>query len=351
MSRIIHENFANEITAKEKKLLLDVMGKYDFQVNNIIKARSAYKIETNKGNICLKRMRHGRDKAHNGNLLVKELSNNNFLNTSKYICTKEGLLFVNINKFVFYVTEWINGNECDLSNIAEAENCSKLLAEFHIATNNIDTKKFVIKNNLKNWPQIFSSNLNDIERFKKIIQRKKIKSEFDLKYLSHVESFYNRGLASIGLLNDSEYYKLSKNAMENKTICHDSFYYQNIIKAEEKYYIIDLDSIIIDLQVNDLGKFIRRLMYKAEYQWSFDKALLIINAYNSVYKLSKNEYEIMIALIMFPHKFWKLGKKKYQKNKNWNETKYLHKLNKLIKYDEPQQKFLNEYMKYINNIL
>jgi CotS family spore coat protein len=351
MSIIIHENLAKEITAKEKKLLLSVMEKYDFQVYNFIKARSAYKVETDKGTICLKRMKHGSNKAHNGNLLVNELINNNFLNTSKYICTKEGLLFVSINKFVFYVTEWINGNECDLGSITEAENCSKLLAEFHIATNKIDTKKFAIKNNLKNWPKIFSSNLNDLERFKKVIQRKKIKSEFDLKYLSHIESFYSRGMSLIGLLNDSEYYKLSKAAMENKTICHDSFYYQNIIKAEEKYYIIDLDSIIIDLQINDLGKFIRRLMYKTEYQWSFDKALSIINAYNSIYKLSKNEYELMIALIIFPHKFWKLGKKRYVKNKNWNEAKYLHKLNRLIKYQEPQQKFLNEYVEYINNLL
>jgi CotS family spore coat protein len=350
MSKIIEEDFAKEISAKEKKLLLSVMGKYDFEVFNIIKARSAYKVETDKGNICLKRMRHGKNKAHNGNLLVEELSNNNFLNTSKYIYTKEGRLFVTIDKLVFYVTEWINGKECDLGDIREAENCSKLLARFHIATNKIDTKKFPIRNNLKNWPEVFSSNLNDLEKYKKIIQRKKIKSEFDLNYLNNIEGFYSRGMYLIELLNSSNYYKLSKAAMESRTICHDSFYYQNIIKTEEKYYIIDLDSILIDLQINDLGKFIRRLMYKTEYQWNFEKALLIINAYNSIYKLSKDEYEVMIALIMFPHKFWKLGKKKYEKNKNWNEKKYIHKLNRLIKYYEPQERFLKDYMECINNL-
>jgi CotS family spore coat protein len=350
MSRIIHENLAMEITEKEKKLILRVMEKYDFEVNSFIKVRSAYKIETDKGTICLKKMKHGSNKARNGNLLVNELINNNFLYTSKYIYTKEGHLFVNINKLIFYVTEWINGNECDLGIITEAENCSKLLAEFHIATNKIDTKKFAIKNNLKNWPKIFNSNLNDLEKFKKVIERKKLKSEFDLKYLSHIESFYSRGMSLIALLNNSEYYKLSKAAMENKTICHDSFYYQNIIKVEETYYIIDLDSIMIDLQINDLGKYIRRLMYKTEYKWSFDKALLIINAYNSVYNLSKSEYEVMLALIIFPHKFWKLGKKRYIKNKNWNESKYVHKLNKLIKYDELQEEFLKQYIEYVSNL-
>ena len=350
MSRTIHENISNEINVKEKKLLLNVMNKYDYEVYNFSKARSAYKVETDKGTICLKRMKHGKFKAQNGNLLVQELIHNNFLNTARYIPTKEGHLFVNINKLFFYATEWLDGNECDLGDITEAENCSKLLAEFHIATNNIDTSKFKIKNNLKNWPKIFSSNLSDMERFKKIIQRKKIKSEFDLKYLSHIESFFNRGMSLIGLLNSSEYYKISKEAIENKTICHDSFYYQNIIKLKENYFIIDLDSIIIDLQINDLGKFIRRLMYKTEYKWSFEKALLIINSYTNIYKLSKSEYEVMIALILFPHKFWKLGKKRYLKSKNWNESKYLHKLNKLIKYEDAEEVFLIEYMEYINKL-
>ena len=50
---------------------------------------------------------------------------------------------------------------------------------------------------------------------------------------------------------------------------------------EDNCYIIDLDSIIIDLQINDLGKVIRRLTYKTEYQWDFGKTLLIMNAYET----------------------------------------------------------------------
>ena len=108
---------------------------------------------------------------------------------------------------------------------------------------------------------------------------------------------------------------------------------------------------MIDLQINDLGKFIRRMMHKSEYQWDFEKALLIMNAYDSINKLTKSEYEAMIALILFPHKFWKLGRKKYTKNKDWNELKYISKLNILIKYNELEQRFLNDYTEYINNLL
>ena len=47
----------------------------------------------------------------------------------------------------------------------------------------------------------------------------------------------------------------------------------------------------------------------------------------------------MLALIIFPHKFWKLGQKRYMKQKKWSETKYLHKLNKITCHNETQEKF------------
>ncbi len=146
-------------------------------------------------------------------------------------------------------------------------------------------------------------------------------------------------MVALSFLNKSDYYKLSKNAQKNKSLCHHSFYYQNIIKKGTEYYIIDLDSIIIDIQVNDLGKYIRRLMTKKSYQWDFEKARRIIEAYNSQNKLSKEELEVMLSLIIFPHKFWKLGKKRYIKHKHCLKPDIMKKLNKVIKYDAMQKNF------------
>jgi len=333
----------------EKTMIYKALDKYEFQVINYSKVRSAYKIETNVGNLCLKRIRHGRNKAENGNMLVEELNKVGFNNTAKYYKTREGNILVKNNKYIFFVTDWIDGEECNLNNIEETCKCVKLLAEFHLAANKIEAKDLKIRNNLKNWPRIFNSNQYDLERFKRKIERKKLKSEFDELYYSHIDSFSNRGMVALNFLNTSDYYRLSKEVNNNKTICHDSFYYQNIIKREEEYFIIDLDSIIFDLQVNDLGKLIRRLMFKNYYKWDFSKAKEMILAYNEVSKLSKSELEVMLALIVYPHKFWKLGKKKYFKVKNWDESKYMHKLFKLINYDELEQKFLEDYLEFLEN--
>lgn len=336
-----------DLTENERRLIDSVLVKYDFKVLTIHKVRSVYKVETISGNVCLKKMKHGRRKVINGFILTEGLIKNNFINIARYYKTRDDKLYVLRKKFIFYATEWIDGVECHMSDISETCECIKLLAEFHSAVRKIDFKNLKIRNELKNWPAVFNKNLFDLERYKRIIENKKIRNQFDTEYISYIDNFYKRGMLAIQLLNNTEYHNLSKEASKCRTICHDSFYYQNVIKKDDMYFIIDLDSIVFDLQINDLGKLIRRLMFKKEYSWDFSKAKELIEAYNSILKLSKNELEVMLALIIFPHKFWKLGKKRYTKHKGWNEEKYLHKLNKLAKCDEMEEAFLQDYLNFL----
>lgn len=334
----------NVISTGEQKTIRHILTFYPFEIKSIVRARSAYRVETDKGLVCLKKIRHGKNKVYNGNLLVEQLNVNGFTNTAKYIKTKEGKVQINYKKNIYFCTEWIDGKECDLNDIQEASNCIKVLAEFHKASENLDINAFNIRNNIINWPLIFTRALRDMEKYKIVIERKKLKSKFDDMYYDAIDGFYNRGMVALKYLNQSNYHTISKNNMDKKIICHDSFYYQNIIKKEDKYYLIDLDSIAFDLKVNDLGKAIRRLMYKTSYQWDFSKAKVLIEAYNSVNQLSKEEMEVMFCLLIFPHKFWKLGRKRYIKNKKWSESKYAHKLEKILKYREMQEKFFNDFL-------
>lgn len=337
------------VSDKEYIMIVHVLEKYNMKPYKISKSRSAYKVVNSDNQaICLKRMKHGEVKVKNGYMLVNNLSQVNFHNTARYFKTVNDNFYVRYGKYILYVTEWLDGEECLLDNLDEAVNCSKLLADFHLSTRKIDTSCFRLRNNLKNLPKEFYNNLINIEGFRNSIDNKRIKNEFDSLYLRYLDIFYSIGLTALNILNNSCYYLLSKDADMHNTICHDSFYYQNIIKVQNSYFIIDLDSIVKDLQVIDLGKFVRRLMYKNSYQWNFDRAKYIIEAYSSVNTLSIQELEVMLAVIVFPHKFWKLGKKRYIKQKGWSEKKYLSKLHRIIKYTEQQRSFLDQYIKYFS---
>lgn len=64
---------SDTVTEKERNVIEIVLHHYDINVHNITKVRSVYKVESDKGTLCVKRVKHGRRKAQNGYHLVENL--------------------------------------------------------------------------------------------------------------------------------------------------------------------------------------------------------------------------------------------------------------------------------------
>jgi CotS family spore coat protein len=349
---MIQDIFAEEGNScyKDKNLLKFVLSKYELEVKNVIKRRGVYEVDCVSGKFCLKKVKHGKTSILNENYLIENLQRNGFANIKKMLRTREGNLIVKTNKYFFCISEDVEGEDCDLGNTEEAVNCAILLGRLHSSLNNLDTKVLNIKSKLKDRPKIFYDKLLTLEKYKQIIQKKRIKNEFDLMYLNYIDNFYNMGSMALNILNTSNYYILTKESFRKKTLCIGNFYSQNIIRRDDGYYISDLNNIYIDLQVLDLAKFIRRLMNKKQYKWNFHLAKHIIDGYSTEKTIKKEELEFMLAVITFPDKFWKLGKKRYIKQKDWSEPKYTQKIEKLINQFTFQQKFFMDFLNYINNL-
>lgn len=339
----------NALSYKEIDILTKVLNRYNIYADRIIKVRSAFKIIEGNKIYFLKKTKHNSAKLKNTYCMVENLKKGLFNNVASYLKTYSGEYAVKEAGYTFYLTEWIDGEECSYKTLDEAKKCASLLANFHLALNCLDTQKLHIKTNLKNWPRIMIKCLHDLEKFKNMIQYKECIKDFDKLYYNNVDLYYNIGMNALTILNNSNYYKLSYDANRKRTLCHDSFYYQNILKKDDEYYVVDLDSVVIDIQVMDLSKLIRRLMYKKWFKLNFDFAKSLIESYNVIKPLSIDELEIMLSIIVFPHGFWKLGRKMYVKHKKWSDEKYLRKLNKLIEYGDKKQLFTRKYLEYLDN--
>jgi CotS family spore coat protein len=339
----------NGIPYGEYNNVLRVLKEYNIEPKAITKVRSVYKIETHDGAKCLKKIKHGKGKPKRTYYITQYLMDRGFDKVAPFIKTSNDRLYVKHKGFYYYMTEWINGRECNIDDFEELKRCTKLLAEFHIAASGKEGKNyFKLHSNLKNWPSIFIDNCNQLLEFKALIEQKRIKSDFDNKYNNYIDYFYRQGLIAVDLLNKSDYYLISARAKESREVCHDSFYYQNLIidESSNNIYLIDLDSTVCDIRMHDLGKFIRRIMFKTPYAWNFNKASEIIDAYNSVVHITKEELEVLLAIIIFPHKFCKLGKKRYIKKKLWSEEKYNKKIGRQIKYIDKQREFTREFIEF-----
>lgn len=334
------------MTVKEANIVQNILKRYDFEPISIEKIRSIYKINTGDNSYCLKKIRHGPHKIKNSSLFIEALALNNFNNTPSHIKTKKGAYYTKYKSYYFYCTRWIEGTECSFKDINNIINSVKLLANFHNCSKNISTNGLKLNYKYKNWNFKFKSYLNDFDKFQFSIESKRLKNAFDKLYLDYISSYYELGISALAALNRSDYNSLIKSDFA-KLVCHDSFYYQNIIVNTNGYFLIDFNNIAIDLRISDLGKLIRRIMSRTEFSWDFNLALQMIEAYNSIYPLCISELEAMLALIIFPYSFWKLGKKRYVKSKPWAESKYLHKLNKILKGSKNQLEFLTSYENFI----
>lgn len=348
MQTMLESKCASNIGKKDRIMLAKVLNYYDFNVDTVEKVRSAYKVFTDIGVFCLKRVGHGYRKAKKSYYLMKYLKEKGYSNIAEYYFTREGKALIRDKGVAFYLTYWIEGREASFSTLDEILRCSELLADFHNNAKGFSANKHVkIKTHTKKWRKTFTKCRNELGEFSKHIDRLKLKSEFDYTYRSSIGYFKEEAEQAIRILNCSSYDELCEYYINEGYICHDSYYYQNIlIDNNDKLFIVDLESCQFDMPMSDLGKLIRRILSKKRYKWDFDLCRKIIERYCIVRPMSKEEYEILLAMLVFPHKFWKLGKKRYIKEKKWNENKYRKKLNRLMRERQFKKEFIYCYINF-----
>lgn len=338
----------SEINQRERAMLIDVLSHYDFMVESIDKVRSAYKIGTNKGCFCLKCVTNGYAKANKSYHIMKHLKENGCDYISEYYYTKDGKPIIKRKNRAFYLTHWIEGSEVSFSSPDEMKRYSELLADFHNKSKGFKTPKRVkIRSHTIKWKKTFTKCRDELIKFKDCIDNLKLKAEFDYTYRSNIDYFKKEAELAIRILDYSKYNELCKYYINESNICHDSFYYQNIlVDRNNKLYIVDLESCQYDIPMSDLGKMIRRILSKKRYKWDFDLCRKLIDGYCKLRPMSKEEYELLLAILVFPHKFWKLGKKRYVKNKKWNEKKYMKKLKRQLRNREYKREFIYCYINF-----
>jgi CotS family spore coat protein len=339
---------SSDINQKEMRTLVDVLNHYDFRVESIDRVRSAYKIGTDKGFFCLKRVSNGYEKAKKSYNIMLHLKENGCDYIAEYYCTKEGKPIIKRKDTAFYLTYWIEGCEASFSMPDEMERYSELLADFHNRAKGFKTPKHVkVKSHIKKWRRTFAKCRDELTGYREYIDRLKLKAEFDYIYKSNIDYFIREAELAIRILDHSRYNELCEYYINEGSICHDSFYYQNIIvDKNNKLFVVDLESCQYDIPMSDLGKMIRRILSKKRFKWDFDLCRRLIESYCKLRPMSKEEYEMLLAILVFPHKFWKLGRKRYIGNKKWNEKKYMKKLKRQLRNREYKREFIYCYINF-----
>lgn len=339
---------ALSIVDVDNNVLHHVLNNYDMAVDTITMEGKAWKIHSDSGVFYIQSVKYGKDGIRRDCHIVDYLADRGFNNVLRYKRTSDGRLFVKEKGCYYYMKEYANVRECDVNNFDEVLNSIILLSNFHNAMYGIEASRYAMPGKKSRYlPSLYSRWCGRLIKYGRLIENKKIKTEFDIKYSENIKEYYMQGIAALNLLNQCNYDDAYKNARKEKHICHGNFYYHNVLfNGAEDYYLTGFDNMVVDIRMKDLGRFIRKLMSRREYMWDFERCQKIIEAYNSVINIPKDELGILLSIIIFPYRFCKLGRSMYDKRKLLNEGKYIKKLDKQISHIKPRQEFIKDFKNF-----
>jgi CotS family spore coat protein len=238
-------------------------------------------------------------------LLVKH----GFLQVAPPVPTKEGVPFVDVASQLYYLTEWFDGDQPDVKRTGRATAISLTLAELHRAAFGL-TSRPELRDELGKWPERFKSRREEIGALRDEVSGVEGPSRFDQTFLKCADTLLDSADRAVDLLDVADYRALCDEAATEGRFCHGDPASRNFLEIAGDYFVIDFDSFLVDIQLFDLGRLIRRTM--KHVRWNVDLAKQMVSAYSEVKPLSRAERRVLAAMLCFPQKPWRVLNRHYR---------------------------------------
>ncbi|MNI41082.1 Spore coat protein I [compost metagenome] len=321
----------------------DLFELFDLKVEDLIPLRSVYILITDKGKKILKKIENTEDMKFITSAL--DYIKDGYSDILTFVKAGDGNYYVRWKDGIYCVMELIEGRECCCSNPLDVVIASKALAQYHKSSLGIlkyleGSNLEILKSNLGKFPNKFNEAKENLLDIKQRVGKYGYKNTFDKLLLESIDEQIENINESIKRIEKSNYENLCRD--ESKIVlCHNDLAHHNIILSEDRAYFIDFEYSLVDIRVHDICNFLMKSI--KNYGYDFDKSIEIINAYDSVWKIEKDELEVLYAIMIFPNDYYNLVYNYYNKKKNWSYESFLSKFqNKLA--DEPDRKdFLKIY--------
>jgi len=362
----------------------EVFRRYDIRVYTTYKARGAVVLETDKGLLLLKNFEGSTARVEFENSIKEYLIQQGYSNVDLYLRNMDNELITEDamgNKYV--LKNWFIGEECNLKESADVMNATANLAVMHTLMVGMPMNDDVRKNNIQpSLFETFEKRNRELKRVRTYIKDKRQKNEFEMCYLSSYEKFYRQGMQALELLKNSGYQSLYDQSIQQNALCHGNYTYHNVMmlrgnqpasayeartKGKQKLEFdeepglaaaelsgqfrlaasTNFDKSSIGIQIVDLYNFLRKVMEKND--WDEEYGCRIIEQYDAVKPISKEELNTLYILLLYPEKFWKITNFYYNSKKSWVPQRNIQKLIGIQQQFEPKEKFLDRLCAMVNS--
>ena len=235
----------------------EFFNKLGVEVYDIIPLRKVFVLFTNKGKKILKSINSSKERIRFIDKILNIIKQNDKY-ILQYCKNSENNIVTNWKGKSYVLLDMIDGREASFTNPLEVEWCTKALANFHNASENIISKITEEELKLNKSNNLIYEFLNDlcfISEAERVIGKFRYKNEFDTLFLANVSKAKNDLNRSINLLSNSSYNEIYSDT-NNMVICHLDLAHHNFIIDENEVNMIDFDYCKVDIRVVDIYNFI-----------------------------------------------------------------------------------------------
>ncbi len=320
----------------------EVFRQYDLKVYNMYRARGAFLLETNQGLKILKNFEDSENHLVFENRVKEMLINKGFVNIDLTLANNEGGYVTTDSVGAKYILKnWFEGEECNLKELKDIITASKNLARVHNALTGVNGES--AETNVCQPPltELFDKHNKELKRVKTYIWNKKQRNDFELNFLLTFDFFYEDAKKAFTLLENYNYDSFYRKSIENGLGCHGNYTYHNILITKEAVAITNFEKCCCGVQIMDLYQLLRKCMEKNN--WDKNYGYAILNGYEAVRNISKEEYHILYLMLLYPEKFWKVTNYYINNKKSWISMRNIQKLTIL----QQQASFKEEFIESI----
>lgn len=314
---------------------------YQLQITGITPVKDVWCLETTKGTYCLKELLYRKEKVKFMISALDHLVKKDFSLMAQPVYNQKNQLYTQVHQHIFILTEWVAGHQCNFGQPTDLGTAAITLAKFHQQAQGYVSPPGS-RAQWREWPHTFLNRKNSLFKYKEQAQARAIKTNFDQLFLTHFDYYSQQAKLALNLINQGQYQQLMDQAQQNRCFTHQDVAGRNfIIAPTNTAYLIDFDMCRYDLRVIDLLRLIERTMKKCN--WDFRMAELALNKYQTISPISKAEFNVLFAFLVFPQKYWRNAKRYYHHKRQLTEEKLTHKLNKIIAMRHQRHQFLQTF--------
>lgn len=313
---------------------VNLLDNYDIEVLRTWKGRGAILCEANQGLFILKEYTGHREKVLFQDALLTMIKEQGFLNAEGIIRNKEQELLTQDQDGISYILKtYFEGRECNVRDMDECRQAVMTLARLH----QVSKMKEIMFGTLtsRSAQADFEKHNKELRRVRKFLKERSQKTDFEIYLMKDYDYFFHSALQI------TEELQAFKGEEEIFSACHGDYQYHNIIVSDGEMNLINFDKCVYDIPVRDLYLFMRKLLEKSG--WAQNVGFELVDTYNKVKQLEKEDFLQLYYRLAYPEKFWKIVNFYFNSGKAWIPGKNLEKLKKVTEQEKDKQIFLKRF--------